>query len=344
MEKIGMLPERNRRFHPVDQIKENSGSGSAAEVDVKSPFLSVIVPLFNEELVIGKMYETLSSVLQNRMDYEVIMVNDGSKDGTLKLAKEICNRDPRIKLISFSRNFGHQSAITSGLDRARGEIIVVIDADLQDPPGVILDMIEKWKQGYHVVFGVRKNRKGESLFKLITASIFYKILRKMTSVDIPVDAGDFRLMDRRVVDQLKQMREKSRFVRGMVSWVGFKQTEIEYVRETRFAGETKYPFNKMLKFAIDGILSFSQIPLKFSGIFGFLCSIVSFLMVIYGLVSKFIYPESTVPGWTSIFIAILFIGGVQLITIGVLGEYIGRIYEETKGRPIYIVDEEINFK
>jgi dolichol-phosphate mannosyltransferase len=309
-----------------------------------NPFLSVIVPLFNEELVIGKMHETLTSVLQDRINYEVIMVNDGSEDGTLKLAKEICRRDPRIKLISFSRNFGHQSAITSGLDRAGGEIMVVIDADLQDPPGVILDMIEKWKQGYHVVYGVRKNRKGESVFKLITASIFYRVLRKMTSVDIPVDAGDFRLMDRRVVDQLKRMREKSRFVRGMVGWVGFKQTEIEYVRETRFAGATKYPFKKMLKFAIDGILSFSQFPLKISGIFGFLCCIFSFLMVVYGLVSKFIHPESTLSGWTSIFVAILFIGGIQLITIGVLGEYIGRIYEESKGRPIYIVDEEINFQ
>jgi glycosyltransferase involved in cell wall biosynthesis len=230
------------------------------------------------------------------------------------------------------------------MDKASGDAVVIIDADLQDPPEVIPEMINKWREGCHVVYGVRKKRTGEGRFKLITAALFYRILRKMTSVDIPVDTGDFRLMDRKVVDQLKQMKERARFVRGMVSWVGFKQCKVEYTREKRFAGETKYPFTKMLHFAIDGILSFSQKPLKFASAFGLVASGASFLMIIYGVVIRYIFPEKAMTGWASIFIASLFLGGVQLICLGILGEYLGRIYEEIKARPLYIIDEHLNFQ
>ncbi len=308
-----------------------------------APFLSVVVPLFDEERVIGHLYERLTDVLErNQLNYEIIMINDGSRDDTLAIARQLCHKDGRLKLINFSRNFGHQMAITAGMDKALGQVVVVIDGDLQDPPEVIIEMINKWTEGYQVVYGVRKKRKGEGLFKLLTASLFYRILRKMTAVDIPVDAGDFRLMDRKVVEQLKRMRERSRFIRGMVSWVGFKQGKVEYVRERRFSGETKFPFKKMLKFAIDGILSFSQLPLKFSSILGLLCAAISLVLIIYGFIAKFLYPQNTIQGWTSILVASLFLGGVQLLSIGILGEYLGRIFEEIKGRPLYITEEEIN--
>jgi dolichol-phosphate mannosyltransferase len=307
------------------------------------PFLSVVTPLFNEELVVKHMYERLTRVLEgNHLDYEIIMINDGSRDRTLPIARELCQRDRRIRLVSFSRNFGHQIAITAGMDRAVGQVVVIIDADLQDPPEMIIEMIKKWKQGYHVVYGVRKKREGESFFKLLTAALFYRILRKVTAVDIPVDTGDFRLMDRKVVEQLKNMPERSRFIRGMVSWVGFKQDKVEYVREKRFGGETKFPLTKMLRFAIDGMLSFSQLPLQISSILGLLCAFVSFVFIIYGLLMKYLYPELMVQGWTSIFVAFLFLGGVQLLSIGILGEYLGRMFDEIKRRPLYIVEEEMN--
>ncbi len=307
--------------------------------------ISVVVPLYNEELVIHEMYQRLTGVMSDCSDnYEIIMVNDGSRDQTLPMAKEICKRDSRVKLLSFSRNFGHQIAITAGMDHASGEAVVVIDADLQDPPEVIPEMMKKWKEGFDVVYGVRAERQGESWFKLFTAKAFYRILKKLTSVHIPVDTGDFRLIDRKVLREFNQMREQARFVRGMISWVGFRQGEVSYVRHERFAGETKYPFKKMLKFAIDGMLSFSQVPLKLSSALGLICALVSFVFMIYGLVMKSFFPGHVIPGWASLFSAVLFIGGVQLICLGVLGEYIGRIYEEIKKRPLYIIDEEINLK
>ena len=309
------------------------------------PEVSVVVPLYNEELVIVEMYARLTKVLDGcDSTYEIILVNDGSRDKTLQMATDICQGDERVKLLSFSRNFGHQVAITAGMDNATGDAVVVIDADLQDPPEVIPEMIKKWREGFQVVYGVRSERKGESWFKLITASAFYRLLKRMTSVEIPVDTGDFRLMDKRVLQEFLQMREQARFVRGMVSWVGFRQGEVLYSRDERFAGETKYPFKKMLKFAIDGMLSFSQVPLKISSAFGMLSAVISFLFMIYGLFVKFFYPEQAIPGWASLFSAVLFIGGVQLICIGVLGEYIGRIYEEIKKRPLYIIEEKVNFK
>ncbi len=310
-----------------------------------TPFLSIIVPMYNEELAIDEMYSRIAGVLHDvELSYEIVMVDDGSRDNTLSKAKEICSRDNRVRLIRFSRNFGHQIAITAGMDRARGQVIAIIDADLQDPPEVILKMIEKWKKGYQVVYGKRIKRKGENLLKRGTAAIFYRVLRKMTAIDIPLDTGDFRLVDKKVVEQLRQMRERNRFVRGMVSWVGFKHCEIEYVREKRFAGKTKYPFKKMLKFAVDGMLSFSEIPLKLSSIFGFVCSALSFFLAVIAIVVKLSFPEKVIPGWASIFVASVFLGGIQLICIGILGEYLGRIYDEIKGRPLYIIDEEINFQ
>lgn len=310
-----------------------------------TPLISIIVPLYNEEMVIDELYARLTKVLvENDLNYEIVMINDGSRDQTLKLAISLAQHDKRIKIISFSRNFGHQIAISAGIDKASGEAVVIIDADLQDPPEVLNSMIEKWKEGYHVVYGVRKKREGESYFKRFSAAVFYRLLRKMTSIDIPVDTGDFRLMDRKVVEQLKRMPERSRFVRGMVSWVGYRQCKLEYIRGKRFAGKTKYPFKRMLKFSIDGMLSFSLTPLKLSSAFGFLCAVISFLFITYGLVIKFIFPERAITGWASTFVAVLFLGGVQLICVGILGEYIGRIYEEIKGRPLYIIDEEINFE
>jgi dolichol-phosphate mannosyltransferase len=306
--------------------------------------LSIVVPLYNEELVIDELYTRLTKVISElRIRCEVVMVNDGSRDGTHFKARQICLRDERFKLISFSRNFGHQLAVTAGMDRASGDAVVIIDADLQDPPEVILEMLEKWREGNDVVYGVRTKREGEGFFKRATASLFYRILRRATNVDIPVDTGDFRLMDRRVVDQLLGMRERFRFVRGMVSWVGFKQCKVEYVRAQRFAGETKYPFHKMLRFAIDGMLSFSHVPLKLSSTMGLGASVLSFLFMIYGVVIKVFFPERAISGWASLFVAVLFLGGVQLICIGIIGEYIGRMYDEVKRRPLYISEEEINF-
>lgn len=309
-----------------------------------APELSVVVPLYNEEMVIDVMYTRLTQVLEGaKLDYEIILVNDGSADRTLSMAKDICRHDKRVKLISFSRNFGHQIAITAGMDRASGQAVVLIDADLQDPPEVILEMLARWQKGFQVVYGVRKKREGESFFKLVTAKMFYRVLRRLTSISIPVDTGDFRLMDRRVIEQLKKMRERDRFVRGMVSWVGFRQGQVEYVREKRYAGETKYPIKKMLKFATDGILSFSQVPLKLSSAFGILSAGLSFIFMIYGFLMRVFFPAQVVPGWSSLFVAILFIGGIQMVCIGILGEYLGRIHEEIKGRPIYISEEEVNF-
>jgi polyisoprenyl-phosphate glycosyltransferase len=312
--------------------------------DSHIPTLSIVVPLYNEELVIGEMHTRLKAVLDaNQVDYEIILVDDGSNDRTAELAMNICRDMPRVRLLSFSRNFGHQIAVTAGLDNSTGQAIVIIDADLQDPPEVILGMLDKWRAGAHVVYGVRIQRKGESFFKRATAAVFYRLIRKLTRVDIPVDTGDFRLMDRNVVDQLLTMRERNRFVRGMVSWVGFRQEKIEYVREQRFAGETKYPFKKMLRFAVDGVLSFSDVPLKISSIFGLICSLLSFALIIYGLVVRLFFPQFAIPGWASVFSAVLFLGGVQLMCIGILGEYLGRVYDEVKGRPLYVIKEKVNF-
>lgn len=305
---------------------------------------SIVVPLFNEELVIEETYKRLKKVMDSCQDsYEIIFVNDGSRDRTLEMARSICRRDPNIKLLSFSRNFGHQIAITAGMDYASGEAVVVIDADLQDPPEVIPEMIAKWKEGYEVVFGQRSERKGETYFKKLSASLFYRVLRRLTEVDIPVDTGDFRLIDRKVLDALKTLPEKNRYVRGMVSWVGFSQTGVEYVRDERFAGESKYPLKKMLKFAANGITSFSYKPLKLATYVGCFVSLLSFIYLFYVLYQRIFIPQSTIPGWASLTIISLFFNGIILILLGIMGEYIGRIYDEAKARPLYIIADSEGF-
>ncbi len=306
--------------------------------------ISVIVPLYNEEEVIGESYKRLTSVMQGLgEDYELILINDGSRDRTAALAAEICEKDRHVRLICFSRNFGHQIAITAGMDYARGDAVVIIDADLQDPPEIIPLMVEKWKEGYHVVYGKRTRRQGETIFKKVTAKLFYRFLKRMTQVDIPTDTGDFRLMDRKVCDAMKRLGERNRYVRGLVSWVGFRQYALEYVRDERFAGETKYPFKKMLKLAMDGISSFSYKPLKLATLMGFVLSGLSFLYLLFVLIQK-LCGWHTVEGWASIVAVQLFFNGVVLIMLGIIGSYIGRIYEEAKGRPLYIVQEEIGFE
>lgn len=302
---------------------------------------SVVVPVFNEEEVINESYKRLKEVMDKTNEsYELLFVNDGSKDKTANIIFEFHKKDSNVVLLNFSRNFGHQNAVTAGMAYARGDAIIIIDADLQDPPEVMLSMIEKWKTGFDVVYGKREKRKGESFFKLFTAKMYYRFLEKMTSVDIPVDTGDFRLIDRKVCDALNNLPEKNRYVRGLVTWVGFNQTEVMYVRDERFAGETKYPLKKMIKLATDGITSFSYIPLKLATYVGFLFSLLSFIFIIYVFYQK-LFTNSTVSGWASTIAVLLFSQGIVLMILGVVGEYIGRIFEEVKGRPNYIVKEVI---
>ncbi len=305
--------------------------------------ISVIVPLYNEEEVILESYKRLSGVMQGIGEaYELVFINDGSRDKTALLAAELVKKDKCVRLISFSRNFGHQIAITAGMDYAKGDAVVIIDADLQDPPEVIPQMVEKWKEGYHVVYGKRIKRHGETVFKKFTAKVFYRFLRRMTEVNIPTDTGDFRLMDRKVCDAMKKLGERNRYVRGLVSWVGFKQYALEYVRDERFAGETKYPLKKMLRLATDGITSFSYKPLKLATFTGFLLSGLSFLYLLIVLCQKLL-GVPTAWGWASLLAVQLFFNGVVLIILGIIGSYIGRIYEECKGRPLYIVQETLGF-
>jgi len=306
------------------------------------PTYSIIVPLYNEELVVAETYKRLKAEMDKLGEpYEIIFVNDGSRDKTAELTAEICRNDANVKFIDFSRNFGHQIAITAGMDFAAGDAVVVIDADLQDPPSVILQMIQKWKEGYEVVYGKRLARKGETFFKKATAKLFYRLLSSMTNVDIPVDAGDFRLIDRKVCDAMKRISEQNRYVRGLISWVGFRQTAVEYVREERFAGETKYPLKKMIKFALDGKTSFSYKPLKLATLIGFVMSVLSFVYLIIVLIQKLAFDTANL-GWSSIISVNLFFDEIILIILGIVGEYIGRIYDEVKQRPLYILRGTLN--
>lgn len=310
---------------------------------MEKKLLSIIVPMYYEELVAYECYHRIKNVVNSieSMDYEIIFVNDGSKDRTLAILKGIAKGDKCVKIIDFSRNFGHQAAVTAGLFNCKGDAVVIIDADLQDPPEIIPEMIDKWKEGHQVIYGKRRTRSGESKFKLFTAKYFYKTLSYMASIEIPKDTGDFRLMDRIVVEAFKEMPEQNRFIRGMVSWIGFDQVPIEYNRDDRFAGETKYPLRKMIKFATDGIVSFSTKPLKLTAIFGIGTIGISILLIIYTIVTKIMSDTSM--GWASTMCVILFFSGVQLLSLGVIGEYIARIYDESKNRPLYLVKEKINF-
>lgn len=316
-----------------------------AETRGDARLLSIVIPCYNEEEVIGetmKRIKLFCSELRD-LDVELIFVDDGSRDRTRALLKGFAAGDDRIKLVCFARNFGHQIAVTAGIDAANGDAVVLIDADLQDPPEVMHEMIAKWREGYDVVYGTRTERPGESAFKLATARGFYRLLNKLSEVPIPLDTGDFRLMSRNVVNTLRAMPERDRFVRGMVSWVGFRQTALPYRRAERFAGESKYPLRKMLRFATDGILSFSTKPLQMSVAMGMLCAAASSLGILYALYLR-LFTNIWVEGWTALMIAVLFIGGVQLISVGILGEYVGRIYNEIKKRPLYVVEEYTNFE
>jgi dolichol-phosphate mannosyltransferase len=298
---------------------------------------SIIAPIFNEKENLSELHRRVSEVMESMGEpWELILVDDGSTDGSTDLIRELANKDTRIRPVIFARNFGHQIAITAGWDYARGDAVVIIDADLQDPPELIVEMAKKWREGYEVVYAVRTEREGESWFKLWTASVFYRLIYRITDVKIPLDTGDFRLMDRRVVNVLKQMREKHRFPRGMSAWVGFKQVGVEYKRAARVAGETKYPFRKMFRLAINAVTSFSYFPLQVASIFGFVSAGIAILampVVIYLRASG----SQAFFGQATTLLAVLFLGGVQLICLGILGEYIGRLYDEAKDRPLYIV-------
>lgn len=303
------------------------------------PQLSVIIPIYNEEGNIPTLVDRLKGVVDSMgLSYEFIFINDGSKDRSLEMIKQYAEQYSFIRYINFSRNFGHQIAVSAGLDYSTGDAIVIIDADLQDPPELIIEMYEKYKRGFEVVYAQRAKRAGETMFKTITAKYFYRVISKITSINIPVDTGDFRIIDRKVVDVLKQMPEQQKFLRGQIAWAGFNQTFITYNREVRNAGETGYTIKKMLKLALDGITSFSDFPLKFATFSGFVVSGVAFVMILYALYSRYIIQDY-VPGWTSLMLAVLFLGGIQLISIGIIGEYISRMSANVRQRPLYIIGE-----
>jgi len=308
--------------------------------------VSVVIPMYYEEDVANLCYERVSAVLEElkkKYDYEIIFVNDGSKDKTLSILKEIASQNEKVKIVSFSRNFGHQAAVTAGIKEVSGDAVVIMDADLQDPPELIPDMLKLWEDGSEVIYGKRKTRPGESVFKLLTAKMFYDFLNSMSEVDIPKNTGDFRLVDRKVVDVVNSLPEHNKFLRGLFSWVGFEQKEFLYDRPKRELGETKYPFKKMLKLAKDGIISFSTKPLKLVGGLGILSIFISFVILIYSILSYALNWNNLSDGWTSIMVSITFFAGVQLFSLWIMSEYISRIYDESKGRPEYIIKEKINF-
>jgi len=305
--------------------------------------LSVVAPCFNEEGVLHELYRRISQVLDGAGEsWELVLVNDGSRDRTPQIMRELHAQDPRVKIVDFARNFGHGIAVTAGMDYATGDAVVLIDSDLQDPPELILEMLAKWREGYEVVYAVRSKRQGETWFKEFTAKAFYRLIYQITDIKIPMDTGDFRLMDRKVVDALKQMREHHRFMRGMSVWVGFRQTGVTYVRAERYAGETKYPLKKMVKFAFDGITSFSFLPLQLAMYVGFVAAGLAILGILAAVILR-LSGSQAFYGQATTLVSVLFLGGVQLICLGIIGEYLGRIYDEVKGRPLYIVREAVGF-
>ena len=306
---------------------------------MSKPIFSIIAPIYNEVDNLPVLYSRISEVMNGTEEaWELILVDDGSKDGSNEVIRKLASADERVRPVIFARNFGHQIAVTAGLDYSRGDAVIIIDADLQDPPEVIHDLIAKWREGYEVVYAVRKERKGETWFKKTTAALFYRMIYRITDVKIPLDTGDFRLIDRKVVNIMSKMRERHRFLRGIGAWVGFKQIGVEYNRAARFAGETKYPLKKMLKLALNAITGFSYFPLQVATYIGFISAGLSILAIPVVIVLRLISaPQLT--GQATTLIMVLFLGGVQLISIGIIGEYIGRIYDEVKGRPLYIVAE-----
>jgi polyisoprenyl-phosphate glycosyltransferase len=309
-----------------------------------SKLISIVIPIHNESTALPILYERLGKMSSARSEqFEFIFINDASKDNSLQIMQGFHQKDPRVKVANLSRNFGHQIAVTAGIDLSRGDAVVLMDGDLQDPPEVIPQLIDKWLAGFEVVYAVREKRSGETIFKKITAQVFYRTLRKITGLDLPLDAGDFRLMGSRVVNALQNMREGHRYIRGMVSWVGYKQTGVKYARDSRYGGETKYTLLKMIKFALDGITSFSDLPLKFASYLGFFSTVVAVLLILKVFFSFFVF-HNAVPGWASLMVVVLFIGGVQLVVLGIMGEYIGRTHDEVRGRPLYFLDETLGFE
>jgi glycosyltransferase involved in cell wall biosynthesis len=317
---------------------------SRADRDGSLPLVSVIIPCYNEAEGLRETHRRVTEVLSSLEAYrhEVIYVDDGSGDRTPELLRELQAGDPQVRVVYLSRNFGHQFAVSAGLAHASGDAVAIMDADLQDPPQLIPEMLARWREGYEVVYGVRTDREGETRFKLWTARAFYRLIRRLSDTEIPPDTGDFRLMDRRVVDAIVAMPERDRFVRGMVSWVGFRQTGVPYRRAPRFAGSTKYPFVKMARFALDGILSFSMKPLRVSVHLGFLSTALALVAIVYTLAQRLLTGH-WVTGWTTLLITVLLFGGIQLISLGIIGEYIGRLYGEAKRRPLYLIRERLGF-
>jgi polyisoprenyl-phosphate glycosyltransferase len=322
--------------------------GNASESGAPTrPTFSIVVPIWNEEAVIPELYRRVVQIMEQAVagsdnTWELVCVNDGSRDRSLEMLLDLNRQDPRVKVLHFSRNFGHQIAITAGADFAEGDAVIVMDADLQDPPETVLRMIEKWREGYEVVFAVRSSREGETFFKLWTAKVFYRLMQRITDINIPLDAGDFRLMDRRVVLAMRHLREQHRFMRGLSSWVGFRQIGIEYERAERFAGETKYPLQKMLRLATSAITSFSHVPLQLATYVGFALASISLIAIIITIILR-LSGSSFFLGQATTLVSVLFLGGVQLIFLGIIGEYLGRIYDEVKQRPLYIVSRAHGF-
>ena len=348
---IGFNPERVIDFTGMRRDCPGSGPRSlklssppAAPAEHRGQLLSVVVPCFDEEAVVRETHRRLTAVLGEApdLDFELVYVDDGSRDTTLDVLRALQADDARVRVIALSRNFGHQIAVSAGLAESNGDAVAVIDADLQDPPEVLLQMLQRWRDGVDVAYGVRSAREGETVFKRWTASAFYRLLSRLADVSIPLDAGDFRLMDRKVVDAFLAMPERDRFVRGMVAWTGFRQEPVRYRRAARAAGETKYPLRKMLRLAADSVFSFSLLPLRLAVWLGVFAAALALLGVAYGFAVRLI-TNTWVPGWAALFVTILFLGGVQLMLIGVLGEYVGRIYGEVKRRPLYFVKERLGF-
>lgn len=312
----------------------------------KKKIISIVVPVYCEELGINQFIQRTLNVMKSisyDYHYELIFVNDGSTDKSLDLLKQAADNNPNIKIISLSKNFGHQIAITAGIHHSKGDAVITIDSDLQDPPEIIPEMIIKWRQGYDVVYGIRNKRKGETLFKLLSAKLYYRILNWLSDTHIPLDSGDFRLIDRKIAEIIKLLPEKNRYLRGLIPWTGYRQCGIEYSRDSRYAGETKYTYRKMVRLAFDGITGFSVKPIYMVFRMGIIISITSFLLILFYVLKKIFIPASLVHGWTSTIILIFFIGGIQLISIGIIGIYIGKIYSEVKARPLYLVSEKVGY-
>lgn len=331
---------KSNEMRTEDKTAAQSSADNATQQET-TPLVSILAPVFNEEPVLPELYRRVREVMDNTTySWELLLVNDGSRDRSGDVIRSLHEKDTRVRGISFSRNFGFQVAVTAGLDYARGQAVILADADLQDPPEVFPRMIEKWKEGFDVVYGVRSSREGETWFKLFTAKLFYRLIYRITEVEIPLDTGDFRLMDRRVVNAVRRMPERNRFLRGMVPWIGFRQTGIPYERRARFAGESKFSsIRQMLPFALDAITSFSYLPLQLATYMGFTFAGLSLVAILLVIGLRLLVPSTPLLGQATTLVVVLFLGGVQLISLGIIGEYLGRIYDEVKGRPLYLVDE-----